>query len=200
MVSTKATGPHEKPTEAPRRPDRGGATRDPVKVVVASCVQSRPARRGSSHGNRHAHLAIVELDRQHHGANGVSALDPSTRAGAPTVTFNSRAVRNSERKYRPRVQHEPKRPARRGRFYVQTNQPVAKFEGNLRPRLRPSQQLRKNPSEQKEEKPGHFYNASGGISTSCPHILWAVNQSPTRRSVNMKGIWTRRSAARKCAE
>jgi hypothetical protein len=46
-----------------------------MKVIVASGVQSRPARRGASHRDWHAHCAILKSDRQHCGAGGVRAIE-----------------------------------------------------------------------------------------------------------------------------
>ena len=51
-----------------------------------------------------------------------------------------------------RIEHEAKRPASRGHFNVQTDQPVAPFEGNLCERLPRSRQRQKERRERKQEK------------------------------------------------
>ncbi len=45
-----------------------------MKIIVASGVESRPARRRAAHRDGHAHRAILKSDRKHCGAGGIGAL------------------------------------------------------------------------------------------------------------------------------
>ena len=71
-----------------------------MKVVLASGVQSRPARGGASHRDWHAHCAILKTDRQHCGAGGVRAVEKAHRL-----------LRKSICTIRPRKKSCPSKPS-----------------------------------------------------------------------------------------
>jgi hypothetical protein len=110
-----------------------------------------------------------------------------THAGAPSVTFNSpRCVEIQSAETSAQVQHEPKRPACRGRFYVQTNQPGCEIRRESPPALRPTRQLRKNGSKQRSRS---LKNTREFLQRVWRNFNWlSVGRQTNRATRRLKSI------------
>ena len=100
-----------------------------------------------------------------------------------------------------RVQHEPKRTARRDRFDIQTNQPVAHSNGISAPGFVQADNCEKTAvsgSRRNQKNTRAFCNASGGISTRCATIraCWIESTPNFRRRVLIAIMMDERTGGR----
>jgi hypothetical protein len=103
------------------------------------------------------------------------------------ITFNSpRCVEIQSAETSAQVQHEPKRPACRGRFYVQTNQPGCEIRRESPPALRPTRQLRKNGSKQRSRS---LKNTREFLQRVWRNFNWlSVGRQTNRATRRLKSI------------